>query len=224
MEVLNAGGAPDVAGFRAAGSGPAAIADGSQPLSATASGPEDVAISPDGRQVVVTEKPSYTIETFAVGWGGTLAAAVTSPSDSPLSFAEVFTPSGQLLVDDDGSAGTSAVSPYRIAPDGTVHATQAAVPDGQTAACWISEPGTAMCSPTTRAAARSLSGWTARTSRIRRSSARSQRPQGSRPGPSATGTAISPRAEPRAGSALPVHPAGTVVKTMVAACGWPGWD
>ncbi len=37
----------------------------------------------------------------------------------------------------------------------------------------------------------------ARTSRIRRSSAGSQRPPGSRPGPSATGTAISPGAEPR---------------------------
>jgi 6-phosphogluconolactonase len=138
VEVLNAGGTPNVTGFRAVGGGLSAIADGSQPLSATANGPEDVAISPDGRQVVVTEKLSDTIDTFAVGRGGTLAAAVTSPSDSPLSFAEVFTPSGELLVADDGSAGTSAVSPYRIAPDGTLHATQAAVPDGQTAACWIS--------------------------------------------------------------------------------------
>lgn len=91
-----------MAGFRATGSGLTAIADGSQPLSATASGPEDVAISPDARQVVVTEKLSDTIDTFAVGWGGTLAAAVTSPSDSPLSFAEVFTPVGQLLVNDPG--------------------------------------------------------------------------------------------------------------------------
>jgi 6-phosphogluconolactonase len=41
-------------------------------------------------------------------------------------------------VADDGSAGTSAVSPYRIGSDGTLHATAAAVPDGQTAACWIS--------------------------------------------------------------------------------------
>ena len=39
---------------------------------------------------------------------------------------------------DDGAADPSAVSPYRIAPDGILHATQAAVPDGQTAACWIS--------------------------------------------------------------------------------------
>jgi 6-phosphogluconolactonase len=138
VEVLNAGGTPNVTGFWATGGGLTAIAGGSQPLSATASGPEDVAISPDGRQVAVTEKLSDSIDTFAVGWGGTLGAAVTSPSDSPLSFAEVFTPSGQLLVADDGSAGSSAVSPYSIAPDGTLQATQAAVPDGQTAACWIS--------------------------------------------------------------------------------------
>jgi 6-phosphogluconolactonase len=138
VEVLNAGGTPNVTGFGATGGGLTAIAGGSEPLSATASGPEDVAISPDSRQVAVTEKLSDTIDTFAVGRGGTLAAAVTSPSDSPLSFAEVFTPSGQLLVADDGAAGTSAVSPYRIGSDGTLHATQAAVPDGQTAACWIS--------------------------------------------------------------------------------------
>jgi 6-phosphogluconolactonase len=138
VEVLNAGGTPNVTGFLATGGGLTAIPGGSQPLSATASGPEDVAISPDVRQVVVTEKLSDTIDTFAVGRGGTLAAAVTSPSDSPLSFAEVFTPAGQLLVADDGAAGASAVSPYRIASDGILHATQAAVPDGQTAACWIS--------------------------------------------------------------------------------------
>jgi 6-phosphogluconolactonase len=138
VEVLNVGGTPNVAGFWATGSGLTAIKGGSQPLSATASGPEDVAISPDGRHVVVTEKLSDSIDTFAVGRGETLAPAVTSPSDSPLSFAEVFTPSGQLLVADDGAAGTSAVSPYQIAPDGTLHATQAAVPDGETAACWIS--------------------------------------------------------------------------------------
>jgi 6-phosphogluconolactonase len=141
VEVLNAGSTPNVTGFLATGRGLSAIADGSQPLSATANGPEDVVISPDDRQVVVTEKLSDTIDTFAVGRGGTLAAAVTSPSDSPLSFAEVFTPSGELLVADDGSAGTSAVSPYRIASDGTLRATQAAVPDGQTAACWISRAG-----------------------------------------------------------------------------------
>lgn len=136
-EVLNVGGTPGVAGFRVTPAGLTPVPGGSQPLSTGASSPEDVAITPGGGHVVVTEKVSDTIDTFAVGHGGTLAPAVSSASDSPLSFAEVITPSGQLLVADDGSAGTSALSPYRITPAGTLAATQAAVSDGQTAACWV---------------------------------------------------------------------------------------
>jgi len=136
-EVLNSAGTANVTGFFATPAGLVAIPGGSQPLSAGASSPEDVAISPDGRHAVVTEKVSDTIDTFAIGQRGTLAPAVTSASDSPLSFAETFTPAGELLVADDGASGTSAVSPYRIAANGTLDATQAAVPDGQTAACWI---------------------------------------------------------------------------------------
>lgn len=136
-EVLNSGGAANVTGFLAAPGGLVPIRGGSQPLSAAALSAEDVAISPDFGHVVVAEKVSDTIDTFAVGPGGALRPAVTSPSDSPLSFAEVFTRSGRLLVADDGASGTSAVSPYRIAPNGALSATQAAVPDGQTAACWI---------------------------------------------------------------------------------------
>lgn len=138
VEVLNAGGIANVAGFRATATGLTPIAGGSEPLNAAASSPEDVAISPGGGHVAVTEKVSDTIDTFAVGRGGALAPAVTSPSDSPLSFAEVFTPSGQLLVADDGSNDTSALSPYLITPGGRLTASQAAVSDGQTAACWVS--------------------------------------------------------------------------------------
>jgi len=136
-EVLNSGGTANVAGFFATPAGLVPIPGGSQPLSAGASSPEDIAISPGDGHVVVTEKVSDTIDTFAVRPGGALAPAVTSPSDSPLSFAEVFTRSGQLLVADDGANDTSAVSPYRITASGTLDATQAAVSDGQTAACWI---------------------------------------------------------------------------------------
>ncbi len=136
-EVLNSGGTANVAGFFATPAGLVAIPGGRQPLSAGASSPEDVAISPDGRYAVATEKVSDTIDTFAIGLRGTLAPAVTSASDSPLSFAETFTPTGELLVADDGASGTSAVSPDRIAANGTLDATQAAVPDDQTAACWI---------------------------------------------------------------------------------------
>ncbi len=66
VEVLNGGGAPNVAGFVATPAGLSPIAGGAQPLSAGANGPEDVVISPDRSHVVVTEKLSDTIDTFAV--------------------------------------------------------------------------------------------------------------------------------------------------------------
>ena len=138
VEVLNAGGTPNVTGFVATPAGLSPIAGGSQPLSAGASGPEDVVISPDRAHVVVTEKVSNTIDTFAVGANWSLSPAVTSPSDTPLAFAAVFTPSGQLLVADDGANGTSAASSYRVNLNGTVTSTQPSLPDAETAACWIS--------------------------------------------------------------------------------------
>jgi 6-phosphogluconolactonase len=57
---------------------------------------------------------------------------------SPLSFAAVFTPFGQLLVADDGANGTSATSSYRVNSNGTLTSTQPSLPDAQTAACWNS--------------------------------------------------------------------------------------
>jgi 6-phosphogluconolactonase (cycloisomerase 2 family) len=140
VEVLNAGASPtvgNVTAFAANSFGLLPISGATQSLSAGASNPEDLTISPNGSEVVVTEKVSNTIDTFAVGAGGSLAPVVTSASDSPLAFASVFSPTGELLVADDGAAGTSALSPYSISASGTVTPTESAVTDGQTAACWV---------------------------------------------------------------------------------------
>lgn len=136
VEVLNST-SLNVSGFIATSHGLVQVAGGSQPLSATAAGPEDVTISPDGTHVVVTEKTSDTIDTFAVGNGDTLAPVVTSPSNGPGAFASAFTRTGQLLVADAGGAGTSAVSSYTIGSNGALSATQSALPNSQSAACWI---------------------------------------------------------------------------------------
>lgn len=137
VEVLNIGGTANVAGFAATSFGLIPIAGASQPLSSGASGAEDVTISPDGSHAFVTEKTSNTIDTFAIGSGGTLAPVVTSPSDGPGAFASVFTHDGRLLVADAGGSGASALSPYQVDVDGTVAATGPALPNAQSAACWI---------------------------------------------------------------------------------------
>lgn len=135
VEVLNAG-SPNVAGFTATRRGLMPIVGGSQPLSAGASGAVDVTIAPNRTAVVVTEKTSDTIDTFALGAHGSLAPAVTNPSNGPGAFASAYS-RGQLLVADAGGAGTSAVSDYRFTSHGTLVATQPALPNSQSAACWI---------------------------------------------------------------------------------------
>jgi len=136
VEVLNAG-SPNVAGFVATSHGLVQVAGGSQPLSALAQGAVDVTISPDRSQVVVTEKVSNTIDTFAVGNGDVLSPALSNASDGPAAFASAYARNGDLLVADAGGGGTSAVSSYSIGASGILTATQPALTDGQNAACWI---------------------------------------------------------------------------------------
>ena len=61
--VLNAG-SSTVAGFDLLGDHVRPIAGGVHSLSAGAAGPAEVAIAPDGRHLVVTEKASNTLDTF----------------------------------------------------------------------------------------------------------------------------------------------------------------
>ena len=66
--VLNAGGAGNITGFTVDGNGALTpIAGSTQPLGVGAAGPAQVAFSPDGTTLVVTEKGSSTIDTYAVG-------------------------------------------------------------------------------------------------------------------------------------------------------------
>lgn len=137
VEVLNAGGAANVTGFRASGSGLVPVAGGSQPLSKGASSPEDVTMSPDSGHVVVTEKVSDTIDTFAVAMADRSARRSPARRTALWPSRRCSPPGGRLLVADDGAAGTSAVSSYLVRTDGTLVASQAPVSDSQTAACWI---------------------------------------------------------------------------------------
>ncbi len=141
VEVLNAGSATvpgRVVGFAALHLGLVRIAHGAQPLPfvAGANIPEDVTFSPSASQVVVTDKGVDTINTFGVAANGDLSPAVTTPGNDPgaATYAAAVLDQ-QLLVVDAGNP--SAVSPYVVASDGTLTATQSALPNAQNAACWI---------------------------------------------------------------------------------------
>jgi 6-phosphogluconolactonase (cycloisomerase 2 family) len=135
--VLNGGVGGNVAGFRNDGGMLEPLADGVRSLSSDAMdvGPAEVAFDAFGRNVVVTEKTTNLIDTFAAHRDGTLGQVATTPSAGATPFGFVFDVDNHLLVSE---AAASTMSSYRF-PGNAPHSpmvVSAAVPNGQVAACW----------------------------------------------------------------------------------------
>jgi 6-phosphogluconolactonase len=138
LYVLNAG-SLTISGFSAGGSGLSPLSGSTQPLSTGAASPEQIGFTPDGRVLVVTEKASNTIDTFAVGPGGVAGPAQSNPStgDGPYGFG--FDNQGDLLVTD---AVTGAVTAYTLSDSGSLSLLDGPVStNGQAAPCWLVTAG-----------------------------------------------------------------------------------
>ncbi len=130
--VLNAGGTANVTGFAVDGSGrlrPRSTAA----LTAGAFNAAQVSVTPDGRDLVVTEKGPSRIETFPLRFGR-IGAPVATASSGAVPFGFAFSPRGDLIVSE---AGASTVSSYRLAGNGAARVISASLPVGQGAACWV---------------------------------------------------------------------------------------
>ncbi len=133
--VLNAGSPNSVTGFRLWHDGSLRpIPGSSRPLSAASTGPAQVGFDPRGRVLVVTEKATNTITTFAVNRGGLLSGPNSQASEGQTPFGFGFDHRGLLIVSE---ATTGSVSSYRVGPGGGLTAISAAVSTTETAACWI---------------------------------------------------------------------------------------
>jgi 6-phosphogluconolactonase (cycloisomerase 2 family) len=131
--VLNAGGAGNVAGFDVDAKG-ALHAIGTSPLSGSDVTPTDVAFAPDGETLVVTEKVTNVIDTYAVDARGDLRGPVVTASNGPAPFGFDFGLDGELFVSE---AADSAASAYAIVGTTRLASISASVPNGQSAACWL---------------------------------------------------------------------------------------
>jgi 6-phosphogluconolactonase (cycloisomerase 2 family) len=131
--VLNADGAGNVAGFRNQGGTLVPVAGSVQPLSAAGgTGPAQVAIGPDSDVLVVTEKATNRVLTYALAADGSAGAPQITASAGVTPFGFAIDRRGRLLVSE---AGASSLSSYRL--DGTTPVVvSAAVVNGQAAACW----------------------------------------------------------------------------------------
>lgn len=108
------------------------------------SAPADIVFSPDGRFLVLAERPTNLLDVFPVNQDGTLGEKVVNQSNNPTPFGMMFTRTGVLVVTESvdriprfAFPGGSTTSSYRINDDGTLQIISGSVPDFQTAACWV---------------------------------------------------------------------------------------
>ena len=131
--VLDAG-TSNIAGFVNLFGHLVALPGSTRPLSGAGTSPEEIAFSPDGGWLVVTEKGTNDLVTYRVGFLGIAGApsAYTSAGAAPYGFA--FDSQGQLFVTE---AAGSALSSYTVSPAGAPTVISASVANGQLAACWV---------------------------------------------------------------------------------------
>lgn len=144
LYVLNAGGTENITGFSISSSGSLASLPGSsRPLSGTGVGPAQVGFDPSGRWLVVTEKNTNRIDTYAVAGDGYASGPVVSPASGQTPFGFAFNQHGALIVSEafGGAANASAVSSYTLGANGTLTVISGSVPTTETSACWIAVTG-----------------------------------------------------------------------------------
>lgn len=136
--VLNAGGTNNVTGFRLSSLGNVSMIPGSaRPLSAESPGPAQVSFSPDGGTLVVTEKATNLILTYAVGPDGLASQPTAHASAGATPFGFAFAGRGTLVVSEafGGAADASAASSYALG-GGSLALVSGSVGTTETAACW----------------------------------------------------------------------------------------
>ncbi len=135
LYVLDAGGNGNIAGFLNLGGRLVALPRSIQPLSGSGTSPEEIAFSPSGGTLVITEKGAGVLVTYRVGFLGIAGPPSAYTPDGlagPYGFA--FDSAGQLFVTE---AGASALSSYAVSPTGVRIVISASVVNGQAGVCWV---------------------------------------------------------------------------------------
>lgn len=129
------GSGPTIQGFEVSTSGKLSPIPGSAiALRVTNTNAAQIAISPDGLWIVVTEHGSNQIDVVPLDQNhvpGTPRSA-TSAGNGPFGFA--FSDAGRLYVSEAGAGTTSA---YDVQAQGILHVLSAALPTQQRATCWL---------------------------------------------------------------------------------------
>jgi 6-phosphogluconolactonase len=134
--VLNTG-EPGLASFRVRAEGIEPVEGGDQALDTSDADPAQVAFSPDGSMVVITQRGTDSIVTYEVASDGTFGASSEVASEGPTPYGFSFTSGGTLIVTEAFGAqkGAAAASSYTIV-DGSLVARTSSVGNGRSEICW----------------------------------------------------------------------------------------
>ncbi|MFL5673897.1 MAG: lactonase family protein [Chloroflexota bacterium] len=136
---LNDGAGGNIAGFRIDGEGDLdAIAGSSRPLSGSGTGPAEVAFSPHGDTLVVTEKAVNQVLGYDVREDGTTAGPNITAAAGVTPFGFAFDRRGHVIASEasGGAPGASTVSSYGVSASGHVSVIDGPNATGQGSACW----------------------------------------------------------------------------------------
>lgn len=140
LDAGNATTAGNIAGFRLAPWGALyPIAGSIQPLSSSApTAPAQISFNPRGDVLVVTEKGTNVLDSYAVNNWGVASGPIVTASNGTTPYGFAFDQRGTLIVSD---AAIGALSSYRVTRDSGLSVISGSVPDGQAAPCWVAVSG-----------------------------------------------------------------------------------
>lgn len=133
LYALNAGGSGNVASFAVADGALTELSDGTSPLSGSSTSPAQVSVTPDGGQLVVTERATNVVDVIDLDDSGRPDSIVSVPSAGAVPFGFDFDNKGHLLVSE---AAASTASSYDVTPAGLT-TISASVATTENAACWL---------------------------------------------------------------------------------------
>jgi 6-phosphogluconolactonase len=135
--VLNTGGEPRIVGFRLGDGQLVSIPGATQSLGA-GSDPAQIAFTPDGRALLVTDRASDSIHAFAVNGDGVAQSIVTHRSSGATPYGFDVTADGVVVVTEAAGAqvGKASASSYRLDGSAGLSPVSGAVGNTRSEVCW----------------------------------------------------------------------------------------
>lgn len=160
--VLNAGGTGQIVGYSLNQAGVLLPLPGQPaPLSSAMAAAAQVGITPDGKQLICTERATNTIGVYPIAPDGSIGQAQFFRSHGMTPFGFEFARGNNLIVSEafGGAPDASAVSSYKLQQTGLPTLVSASVPTMETAACWIANTANGRFSYTTNTGSGTVSGY-----------------------------------------------------------------